>query len=45
MVGDKVMYNGKEFKIIEVSDGVVHILAPDGEGYAIEESIFSEVTR
>lgn len=45
MVGNKVMYNGKEFEIIEISDGVVHILAPNGDGHAILESIFSEVTQ
>jgi len=45
MVGDLVIYNGKEFEIIEIVDGVVHILAPDGEGYAIKQSVFHEVTQ
>jgi len=44
-VGDKIVYNGKEFEIIEIGEGVVHILSQDREGYAIDESVFEEIMK
>lgn len=44
-VGDKILYNGKEFEIIEIGEGVIHIFSQNGEGYAIDESVFEEIMK
>jgi hypothetical protein len=43
-VGETVMYLGGEYTIIAIADGVVHIADGNGNGYAILETIFEEVT-